>query len=161
MGRHILEHALSGPLGQHRTRILATHHMDLCISAARYHVKLGRGIVKQAVEITASPLTGRVGMGSQPNYLGKITPEVSNENQSHILSGQDSHEECKPDLDAQSKPRAFVEEEVKQLGVVKLAIYWQYVSAAKGWHFWTFLVSLFELFEFLIVGRVCLCSFKK
>ncbi len=77
VGRHILEHALSGPLGQHRTRILATHHMDLCISAARYHVKLGRGIVKQAVEITASPLTGRVGMGSQPNYLGKITPEVT------------------------------------------------------------------------------------
>jgi hypothetical protein len=74
--------------------------MDLCISTAKYHVRLRRGVVEEAVEIKGSPVTSRVEMRSQPNHLSKMIPEVSNENEAQILSGQDLHGECKPDVDA-------------------------------------------------------------
>ena len=43
VGLHLFEHALCGELGKGRTRILVTHHTDLCISKASYHVELGNG----------------------------------------------------------------------------------------------------------------------
>jgi ABC-type taurine transport system ATPase subunit len=48
VGRHILETALSGKLGQGRTRILATHHVALCLPETSYLVLLGDGTVLQA-----------------------------------------------------------------------------------------------------------------
>ena len=40
--------ALTGPLGQGRTRILATHHVSLCLSRAKYLVQLSDGTSKYA-----------------------------------------------------------------------------------------------------------------
>lgn len=47
-GRHVYENALTGELGQNRTRILVTHHASLCLPRTDYSVLLDNGSVKHA-----------------------------------------------------------------------------------------------------------------
>lgn len=47
-GRHVYENALTGELGQNRTRILVTHHASLCLPRTDYSVLLENGSVKYA-----------------------------------------------------------------------------------------------------------------
>ncbi|KAF2422732.1 putative ABC bile acid transporter [Tothia fuscella] len=140
VGRHILEHAINGPLADGRTRILATHHVDLCIAMARYHVKLEQGAVQQAYEI-------------QSIQHGSVALKGLDAEQPHMLSICGPVTGSEPGLHSQLKSRAFVQEELKRFGAVKLAVYWNYVSAAKGCLAWTLIISLFGLFEILLVSR--------
>ena len=47
-GRHVYDNALTGELGQGRTRILVTHHACLCLPRTDYSVLLDNGTVKHA-----------------------------------------------------------------------------------------------------------------
>lgn len=47
-GRHVYENALAGEMGRNRTRILVTHHANLCLSWTDYSVFLENGYVKNA-----------------------------------------------------------------------------------------------------------------
>lgn len=60
-GRHILFHAIKGPLMEGRTCILATHHSQLVLPHCDYAVFLENGIVKRqgtASELMQSDITG-------------------------------------------------------------------------------------------------------
>ncbi|ETI29167.1 hypothetical protein G647_01620 [Cladophialophora carrionii CBS 160.54] len=46
VGRHLFEQALTGELGQGRTRILVTHHVALCLPRTNYSVLLSNGTVE-------------------------------------------------------------------------------------------------------------------
>lgn len=48
VGRHLFEEALTGELGQGRTRILVTHHVALCLPRTNYSVLLSNGTVEEA-----------------------------------------------------------------------------------------------------------------
>ena len=48
VGRQLFERALTGELGEGRTRILVTHHTGLCLPRAKYTVILGEGTVQHA-----------------------------------------------------------------------------------------------------------------
>ena len=60
VGRWIFENALTGELGQGRTRILATHHPALCISRANFAVVLGHGTVEHAAQIEDLKKSGTI-----------------------------------------------------------------------------------------------------
>lgn len=47
-GRHVYENALAGEMGRNRTRILVTHHANLCLPWTDYSVFLENGCVKHA-----------------------------------------------------------------------------------------------------------------
>ncbi|KAI9593640.1 P-loop containing nucleoside triphosphate hydrolase protein, partial [Syncephalis fuscata] len=51
--RHIVQNCLSGPLTAGRTRILVTHHVDLCASIAKYAVLMNAG----QIVATGAPTT--------------------------------------------------------------------------------------------------------
>ena len=44
-GLHMYNNALVGPLAKFRTRIIATHHIELCLAKAQYFIRLDRGSV--------------------------------------------------------------------------------------------------------------------
>ncbi|KAI4227224.1 MAG: hypothetical protein LQ349_006751 [Xanthoria aureola] len=46
VGRQLLEEALAGDLGEGRTRILVTYHVDLCQSQTRYAVRPENGMAE-------------------------------------------------------------------------------------------------------------------
>lgn len=48
VGRHLYEEALTGELGVARTRILVTHHIELCLPGTEYAVLLADGTIRQA-----------------------------------------------------------------------------------------------------------------
>ncbi|KAJ9605182.1 hypothetical protein H2200_010572 [Cladophialophora chaetospira] len=48
VGRHLFEQALTGELGQGRTRILVTHHVALCLPRTSYSVLLANGTAEVA-----------------------------------------------------------------------------------------------------------------
>jgi ABC-type Mn2+/Zn2+ transport system ATPase subunit len=48
VGRHLLENAIAGELGQNRTRIVVTHHVSLCLPKTKYAIHLGDGTVDHA-----------------------------------------------------------------------------------------------------------------
>ena len=48
VGRHLYEEALTGDLGKGRTRILVTHHIELCLPSTSYAVVLSEGTVEHA-----------------------------------------------------------------------------------------------------------------
>ena len=60
VGRHLFEEALTGELGQGRTRILVTHHVALCLPKTKYSVLLGDGTVKHAGTIEELRRTGNL-----------------------------------------------------------------------------------------------------
>ena len=53
---HICRHALAGELMRGRTCALATHHVDLCLSHAKYLVCLEKGTVKLATPVSQDSL---------------------------------------------------------------------------------------------------------
>lgn len=58
---HLHRHALMGELARGRTRILVTHHVDLCLSSAEYLVSVGNGTaVAMSVEDARQEQLGRV-----------------------------------------------------------------------------------------------------
>ena len=54
----IFHEALTGGLGQGRTRILGMQHIELCLPRARYAIRLGQGTVEHASYITTQDLRG-------------------------------------------------------------------------------------------------------
>ncbi|OCL10136.1 ABC transporter-like protein [Glonium stellatum] len=48
VGRHLLENAIAGELGQNRTRIIVTHHVSLCLPQTKYAVHVGEATVDHA-----------------------------------------------------------------------------------------------------------------
>lgn len=45
VGLHMYNNALVGPLAKFQTRIIATHHIELCLAKAQYFIQLDRGSV--------------------------------------------------------------------------------------------------------------------
>ncbi|KAI1177406.1 hypothetical protein F4777DRAFT_204213 [Nemania sp. FL0916] len=61
--RHLLEHALTGPLAEGRTRVLATYRVDLCLTRAAYLVTLdGRGGCRGDIVTEADRAAGAIGL---------------------------------------------------------------------------------------------------
>ncbi|KAK5230671.1 hypothetical protein LTR47_007525 [Exophiala xenobiotica] len=60
VGRHLFEQALTGDLGQGRTRILVTHHVALCLPRTNYSVLLSNGTVEEAGRTEDLQSTGKL-----------------------------------------------------------------------------------------------------
>ena len=152
VGLHLFEYALCGELGKGRTRILVTHHTDLCISRASYHVELGNGR-------TLRKWPGD--QGTQGSFSGSRTHGAgSAAMESHILCKKPEDQQQKA-LELPQKPlkpeerstephdtkyssveihqktvatkgKKFVEDEERENGSVKFATYKGYIDAAGG-----------------------------
>ncbi|KAL9059073.1 MAG: hypothetical protein Q9206_001653 [Seirophora lacunosa] len=136
VGRRLLENALCGELVESRTRILATHHTDLCLPWARCHVQLENGTVHRVQyfpETELRPIIPR--LSAHPNVsLCRLSSIV----ESYPGKGHEPPPAIQASvlLDGATRvtlqPRKFIEVEKRDSGPVKGSTYKKYVMAAGG-----------------------------
>ena len=164
VGRQLFEEALTGELGQGRTRILVTHHVGLCLPKATYSIILGDGTVQYA----GLPDRGKFLMKDEEEHKDQPqeqkqepldrTAEHEDRELLRQVPSHTSHRSKRIDsgeLDTQGKlqPKKFIEEERRETGSVKLAIYREYLTSSGGVWLWVPILALFIIYQSLVVGR--------
>ena len=154
VGRHILEHALTGEIMRNRTCIMATHHTRLCLPRAGFVVMLDSQTVKYA-----GPPSGL------RRWLDDAKPEVcdgskaaSQEDYSDSFSDGQTEDAPLPNmglpqttiysLPALERSQSgehrenWAEKERREKGRVKSAVYKQYLRAASSrpWTYWSIVI---------------------
>jgi ABC-type multidrug transport system fused ATPase/permease subunit len=151
VGKHIYECAVMGEIAKGRTRILATHHVALCLPRAKY-----------AVRLSASGILEHAGLIDELRQGGTLD---------EILQADDSVDLKEVDVDqllneaeingssavtavtVKPPPKKLIEDEKRETGRVKTSVYTQYLNASGGWPFWSFLALLFVASECFTLGR--------
>ena len=140
VGRHLFDHALIGNLGQSRTRILVTHHIDLVLPATKYLISLGDGTIKFAGSPRSLEESGELERiinkpAVEEPALSKVTSNDDDRSLTRLLSAA-SHKSHRIDSGlndtARKVPRKFVEDETKEKGVIKRATWTEYISSSGG-----------------------------
>ncbi|KAF9155878.1 hypothetical protein BG015_008240 [Linnemannia schmuckeri] len=135
-GRHIFQ-TLNGPLMDGRTILMATHQVQLTLSAARYIVVLDKGKV--------------VGTGTpeeciRHGWIDHVTLVATVSYQSSEADTLDGDKGAKTDLKDDRKaasPAKSKDEETKAEGSVPFKVYKYYFSASGGWIAWILLVGIY------------------
>ena len=175
VGAHLFENGLCGALGEDRTRILVTHHTDLCMSKASYHVVIGHGGVLQVEDLTNFgngdrvphiPIEGAKSISTESHQLERAFSDEycegsdSSEDLSRLEEGFGSPNTRNPSPKKEEQgpearqPKKFVEDEKRDKGSVKFSTYKSYLSAAGG--LWVLIVVVVAHFGYMasILGRV-------
>ncbi|PYH90961.1 P-loop containing nucleoside triphosphate hydrolase protein [Aspergillus ellipticus CBS 707.79] len=148
VGKHVYEHAVMGQLGEGRTRILATHHVSLCLSGAKY-----------AVGLAANGTLQHAGLVDQLQAEGQLDLTFDTEDREILIEDEDSSasDTAVPSTEATLVPRAppkkLIQDEKRETGRVRTSVYSGYLDACGGWPFWIFLCILFAASQTFTVGR--------
>ncbi|OGM48413.1 hypothetical protein ABOM_003432 [Aspergillus bombycis] len=133
-GRHVYKNALTGDLARGRTRIIATHNVELCLPDADYVVHLNNGTAEYTGKVTGLQTRG-------PEFLP-------------ALEDQRSHEAAPTAVELEDrKPRSFIMEEKRETGALQSSIYQTYLRAGGGLGIWTLVFLSYASYEALILGR--------
>lgn len=170
-GRHVYEHALTGDLGQGRTRILVTHHAALCLPRTDYSVLLENGCVKYAgtvEELRKSNHLDDILREKQSTDAGGHNADDSEDllnseetNLQKAISNASRRRSSAARGDAAPKPvspKKFVEDEKREVGSIQLSVYKTYLTMAGGVPIWLITVLVYVGYAALAVGRVSVNS---
>jgi ABC-type multidrug transport system fused ATPase/permease subunit len=166
-GRHLHIHALTGELGQGRTRILVTHHVALCLPETDYSVYLENGTVAHAGSVEVLRRSGSLEAilahadsreAETPNTIeGELSSVMDESNGLHSIH---SHRpQSRPILNANSSvspvaPKKFQQDERRETGAIKFVNYKRYFQNSGGGLFWVCVLLAFMLYAAFAVGRV-------
>jgi hypothetical protein len=159
VGRQLFEQGLTGELGQGRTRILATHHVALCLPKTDYSVLLGDGTIEHAgfvEELHRTDCLQKI-LSYEPPALVKEDKEATAETLESVgssASGASHIDGSDPEHRPENHPRNFVEEEARRTGKVEWDVYLEYLKSSGGLAFWVLAASALCGSEALVVGRV-------
>lgn len=169
VGRQLFDEALTGKLGQGRTRILVTHHVGLCLPKTQYAVLLGGGVVEHAGLVSELQRKGVLEQVLREEEERSISAEEKEEgielaqtlDQDTILQKiltsvterSVRSDDSGVDVQGKGQPQKFVEEEKREKGSVKLSIWREYLGASGGWWFWPPIVLFFLFFQLQVLGR--------
>ena len=169
VGRQLFEEALTGELGEGRTRILVTHHIGLCLPKTKYTVLLGEGTVEHAGMVEDLKRTGslaeflkqdqEVEKEDEEEEGGLLEVESANDDALQKVMSRRSERSAKIDdgaLDNKGKaqPKKFTEDEKRETGSIKLGVYKEYIMTSGGLMIWAPLLFLYVGYEAVILGRV-------
>lgn len=161
--QHLFLHALTGELAEGRTRILATHHVGLCLSKLDYLVYLDNGMLQYAGNVAEMQHNGILDVlladegGDRKAQLLHQDHTLGHQNPS---SPPKKHEEDPQNLtpedpsNAITNPRRFVEEEARERGAVKLTLCQRYIQSSGGWPRWALLGACYMTYSGLLLGQV-------
>ncbi|KAF7726212.1 hypothetical protein EC973_009010, partial [Apophysomyces ossiformis] len=147
--KHLYEHCLTGELMRHRTVILVTHHVGLCIKGASYVVALKDGKVSGA------------GAPAEMLKSGVLGDELAHVKEEEI----DEKEEASTDGPIPTVPKTvkkssnangggkLTEDEVRAEGGVAWSVYATYFYASGGTFFWIAVLLLFCLAQASVLGQ--------
>ena len=141
VGKHVYENAVMGELAEGRTRILATHHVSLCLPGAKY-----------AVSLSADGTLKHAGAVDQLEADGELDSIKETEEREILIEEEDGP--ITPAAPAtKAPPKKLIEDEKRATGRVATAVYAGYLKATGGWPFWIFLFFIFTLAQALNLGR--------
>lgn len=182
VGRHLFEQALTGDLGQGRTRILVTHHVALCLPRTNYSVLLSNGTVEEAGRTEDLRSTGKLnhilaqdvevqedeeqvdreqaltiddGGGLQKMFSNRSRRKsaLSDANiDDEDLARRRSHA-GQPGADEAKKPKKFTDDEKRETGAIKFQIYAAYIRACGGFGYWFFVLLIFGVWIVVYLAR--------
>lgn len=166
VGRHLFEEALTGELGQGRTRVLVTHHVTLCISKIKYLVLLGDGkalyagtcdelhanddlkaILAHDVKEQAQAQETLFGLGDDD------TPPGTTSCQSNRTRRRSSFAEQDIQLGQIKEPKKFAVDEKREQGIVKYTTYAAYIRASGGLRHWLLILLALIVSLLVVLGR--------
>ncbi|KAJ5731311.1 uncharacterized protein N7483_005819 [Penicillium malachiteum] len=168
-GRHVYENALTGELGQGRTRVLVTHHVSLCLPRTDYSVLLENGCVKYAGTIEELRKSNHLedilqeeheaeealqkaaddkqtALDTEGGTLQKVISNTSHRRPSNAANTDANA----PPKDA---PKKFIKDEERERGAVRLHVYKTYFGMGGGVFAWGVTFSIYILYATLMVGR--------
>lgn len=160
VGRIMVDQALAGELAEGRTRILATHHADLCQPKASYLVRLHEGKVESAETITPTDVAIASSSGSKHSSVHiESETQTMADSQGDQTSSENTTVALAEHENGENKPKKKEDEEKRETGRVKWKVYRTYLKAGKAPLLWA-LVILFILGSGAAsIGRVY--SFKE
>ncbi|CZT08517.1 probable multidrug resistance-associated protein 1 [Rhynchosporium graminicola] len=150
VGKQIYDNALMGELAEGRTRVLATHHVSLCLPRAEYAVCLSAtGVLEHAGLV--KDLQGNTDF---KEILKATEEDLDRHDQASseevTTDGQNDNSTAKPD---KPPPKKLVEDEKRETGSVKRTVYVAYLKATGGIPFWVIVFMFYVVAQALTLGR--------
>jgi ABC-type multidrug transport system fused ATPase/permease subunit len=129
----IFDYALNGELMLHRTCILVTHNVSLCLPHAEYGIVLENGRI-----VTQGTAHEVIDSGKLTEEVTKSRPESRGNSKapSQVPSDQDETEGDAAGKDTKKTSASKSQEETKAEGGVKLSIILLYLKAMGPWYYW-------------------------
>ncbi|RKL01801.1 ATP-dependent bile acid permease [Fusarium oxysporum] len=161
VGRHIFEKCVTGDICKGRTRILVTHHVALVQSKAKYIVELGEGVALHAGLISDFIKDGTleeirqheetVQQASEDETTDSST--AVNSEEASITDPTENNENNALHKVPSKNAKQFIQEEVRERGVVKKHVYLTYLQDSGGVVLWSICALVFLGYEVGILGR--------
>jgi ABC-type multidrug transport system fused ATPase/permease subunit len=171
VGRQLFEEALTGELGHGRTRILATHHVALCLPKTKYTVLLGdrgalhAGTVEELRQsgslkaILAQDIKEQ--QKAEEEAQAQISLDVDDGEGLRLVTSRRSDRSRRrsstakqdADLDRTTVPKKFTEDEKREQGAIKFEVYAEYIRASGGVRHWLLVLIAFAVCLAVILGR--------
>ncbi|KAG0794583.1 hypothetical protein G6F22_005317 [Rhizopus arrhizus] len=129
--KHLLKECIMGDLLQGRTIILVTHHVRLCLPAARFLVKIEQGNIIGCDSIENLKENGQL--------LKLVGEELETDVEEETIEDTVDNKLSEMDIDLSSKGDVakLIKEETSEKGHVKFKVYATYFAACGGWFFWS------------------------
>lgn len=153
-GRHVYEHALTGELGQGRTRILVTHHAGLCLPRTDYCVLLENGFVNHAGTVQQLQASGELAdlmVKVEVNRERNEQPpqELRKRKRSSAANGG-----RRSSVFSMQTIKKFMQEEKRETGSIPLKVYGAYMNKGNRLRWWILAFLAYAAFTTLLIGRV-------
>ncbi|KAK6347368.1 hypothetical protein TWF696_007434 [Orbilia brochopaga] len=158
VGKEIFNKCLTGDIMKGRTRIVVTHHVQLCLPKTDYIVELRDGRIERAATVADLKRTGSLTKliqqedETQPkdqaeeNAIETLPTIPNGQSNGHAAATNGVPTEVK-------KPREFTKKEFREKGAIKFSVYKKYIGASGGVPFWTLCISFFFVSQGFNLGR--------
>lgn len=168
VGRHIFEKCVTGDICKGRTRILVTHHVALVQSKAKYIVELGEGVALHAGLISDFIKDGTLEEIRQHEETAQQAPEDETTDSSTAVNSEEASITDPAENDENNalqkvpskNAKQFIQEEVRERGVVKKHVYLTYLQDSGGVVLWSICALVFLGYEVGILGEHYKSFFK-
>lgn len=159
VGRCIVDQALTGELAEGRTRILATHHAEMCLPRASYLVRLHEGAVESTEAITpADPIMTSTSGSKRSSIHDASETQTMVDTQESQISSEETTATATENTNGRKKKNKE-DEEKRETGRVKWKVYKIYLQASRAPLLWMIMVICIVAGGVAGIARVW--SFKK
>lgn len=159
VGRHIFEKCVTGDICKGRTRILVTHHVALVQTKAKFIIELGEGTALHAGLVSDLIRDGTLEeIKSHEQTSQQILDDEATDSSTAVNSEEasvtDETAETNGLKKVQSKDaKQFIQEELREKGVVKKHVYLTYLRDSGGPLLWGICAVIFLGYEIGILGE--------
>ncbi|KAL2675266.1 hypothetical protein Neosp_011449 [[Neocosmospora] mangrovei] len=161
VGRHIFEKCVTGDICKGRTRILVTHHVALVQTKAKFIIELGEGTALHAGLVSDLIRDGTLEeIKSHEQTSQQILDDEATDSSTAVNSEEASVTDEAAETSGnglqkvQSKDaKQFIQEELREKGVVKKHVYLTYLRDSGGLALWGICAVIFLGYEIGILGR--------